>query len=236
MAKIRNSLSKKSTQKKNIGPKVVKKPKKVQQPSLLQLPAEIHELILANLSPWNGRRFRATCRHSKELYDNFIQHKFNTKLADTCKTLPTSLESFTMLNTFQTAARTGRRMGVFPVFLDKLLNQTNFLRIDQIKGLLMRYFSTVDNYQKRVWQRTRRFLHLLTLIDLITAIKGPIKLRWQIKANSTKQSIQFIIPEVWLVAFRDRRGLGFNFLTDKNCLFVILSEIVYHSNINRSFR
>lgn len=61
----------------------------------------------------------------------------------------------------------GRAVGVFPIFLDKLLPQLHRFTMSDVKEMLLKYFRSVDNLQRPMACPEKRFLWLLNLIELV---------------------------------------------------------------------
>lgn len=165
--------------------------KRTGKSGLLHLPREMLEKVLGNLSPWNGRRFRSISQDAKRAYDQYIDHQFKTVLNRCFKGLPGTLKPFTLLQVlvlalvfgftqdiiiqfsflgFQTvkvASRAGLAVGIFPLFLDKLLSSMDTCSTDVLMSKLGKYFDDVEFFQETLDDSSRKYLLLLNIIDLV---------------------------------------------------------------------
>lgn len=71
--------------------------RKIKRTGIFDLPPELIELIIKQLTPWNGRIFRASCKQAKAAYDGYTWHQLNRELFRCLKNLPQTMTSYTVL-------------------------------------------------------------------------------------------------------------------------------------------
>jgi F-box domain len=204
-------------------------------PALDQLPADILEKIIGNLSFWHRKNIRFTNTRLHDVCDSQLWHEVQVALFEYSKD-PLANKKYATLKVLQQVTRTYSDHGFRELFLGSLLSllRQNYrdpfnITVGQVRKFLQKFYDAVDQSIGDPFCQRSKIMYLTTMVALLSEANNCCRVDLQLDDEQLHLSYEMTntyMGMLWNIDYCQMRCPQFNYSSDKNDLLVVLSEIL----------